>query len=165
MSKTLELPYYEDGHLDLGYEEQDYRQALKAYNELKEAYEAISEKLEDRADTLLRHYFKHHPDAKGSAPRWGVDEFEVRGDELHMEWEVSHCSCCGPDHYSETLPVAWLWADFDDLTAEWEALKQSRLKAKEEAEAKRAEEARIAREKAERAEFERLQAKFGATSV
>jgi len=97
-----------------------------------------------------------------------VDDFSLLCDDVRIEYHIRHCSCCSPDYDCVRVPVELFYCDTVDVVEKvnnWKQLREAEAKA-----AKAIEDARAAAEEVERldrkerAEFERLKAKFNPTS-
>jgi hypothetical protein len=113
--------------------------------------------VESAADAYIR--------ATGGEGDWFEGITEINDDSIRVKYSVRGCgSGCCPDYYvGHNIPLQFIW-DRDGVIAELNETKrlqelEKKLKAEEEFK-KKAEEARIAQEKRDQAEFERLKAKY-----
>lgn len=105
--------------------------------------------------------------ATNNLPDGSIDTIEYEDDQIRIVFvERRHCSCCSDEYATRHVPAAILWDDSLIEKAEGAYRAEQRRKREEEEarRVKREEEARRATEARERAELERLKAKYGAGS-
>lgn len=81
------------------------------------------------------------------------------GNSIEIEYEVSYCGCCPPDHETERMPIHFLW-DEKARETEIDAIIEKRRIEKEREEQERKRRAEEAQRKTELAQLERLKAKY-----